>query len=188
MTNEEVENAIAELERRNAINTLLYLNSVRNNPHLAVTQDYRTRFNGYYIPAPHPAAFYQTLFGLLYDLALGNVEADLATLLEQMFAGTGQRHLSFCSKLMVTVTDEAVVFDRNVAIYFGVPVAPLPAADWIQVASARYNSIHEGVSGFVTTQEWPATRLQFDNAFPEAAHLPDIRKADLLIWSHIGLQ
>jgi hypothetical protein len=105
------------LGRRHAIDILLYLNGVREAPALAHAPDYRTRFNGYYIPAPHNAVFYDALYGILYRLAAGELQPDLSILLQEMYAATEQRHLSFCSKLMVTIEDDAVVFDKNVAFF-----------------------------------------------------------------------
>ncbi len=187
MTLDEANTAIEQLQRRDAIRKLLYINSIRRNPQLASEPNYRIKFNGYYKLRQQRKGFYDTFYDALSNAAIAPEEANLSNLLQKFFDACGQRHLSFCSKLLATVRDDAIVFDKNVAKYFGVDSSALPRFNWIEVAQGRYNEIQIHISKFLMAPTWPRTSASFDKVFPEAAYLPDVRKADLIIWAHVGL-
>ncbi len=108
---------------------------------------------------------------------------SLASILQKLYDQTNERLLSFGSKLRATVTDE-VIFDKNVARYFGVPSSPLPQSkDWIEKMLHRHDRVAQGVKNFIQRPDWPEMRALFDKQFPQAHDLPDIRKADLIVWA-----
>lgn len=90
--------------------------------------------------------------------------------------------------MRATLTDEAVIFDSLVAAYFGVRAEPLQGdpPDWLEILLDRYGQIERGIQTFVQQPKWPQFQSHFDQAFPDAAHLPAIRKADLLVWAHMA--
>jgi hypothetical protein len=88
--------------------------------------------------------------------------------------------------MLATIADDAVIFDRNVADHFGVPSSPLPRRDWLPEALRRYEGIRRGIQAFTQTPEWQEMRALFDQKFPKAAYLSEIRKADLIIWAAYG--
>jgi hypothetical protein len=188
LTSEEGTLAVKELKRKEVVSTLLYLNRVRDSADLAREPEYQRRFNGYYRVRQQPARFYDAFYELLYFSASAPESATLDNLLQNLYESSGKRRLSFCSKLLATVRDDAVVFDCNVASYFGLRASPLPKSGWMDAALRRYNYVREKVALFVSDSGWPVVRATFDGAFPEASHLPCIRKGDLLIWAHVGLR
>ena len=187
LTSDEADAAIKELQRRDAVETLLYLNTVRINPELARTDTYQRRFNHYYRLRQRRPVFYTTFYAALYDAARKPEEVSLGTLLQKVYSACQERHLSFCSKLLATVQGEAVVFDKNVAEFFGISIAPLPQLNWLNAAIRRYELLRTRITQFLATLEWPDISASFDVRFPEAVHLPDIRKDDLLIWAYVGM-
>jgi len=54
---------------------------------------------------------------------------------------------------------------------------------WLAKAVRRYERIQQGINTFTQEPQWAQTTKMFDEAFPQAARLPDIRKADLIIWA-----
>jgi hypothetical protein len=148
--------------------------------------DYRRTFNGYYKMRQKRDAFYRHFFSMLRESAYAPPPPSLETILQNLYANTGERHLSFCTKMLATIADDAVIFDRNVADHFGVPSSPLPRRDWLPEALRRYEGIRRGIQAFTQTPEWQEMRALFDQKFPKAAYLSEIRKADLIIWAAYG--
>lgn len=78
----------------------------------------------------------------------------------------------------------AFLFDKNLATYFRVPSSPLTQIkDWLAKALRRHAEVEKGIWDFIQKPEWPPMRALFDQSFPDAAHLSDITKADLIIWA-----
>ena len=175
--------ALMKLERRGSVEKVLSLMEVRTNPTLATDPDYQRTFNGYYKMGRKKDAFYRHFFSMLRESAYAPSPPSLKTTLQNLYANTGERHLSFGTKMLATIADDAVIFDRNVADHFGVPSTPLPRRDWLSEALRRYEEIRRGIQAFTQTPEWQEMRALFDHKFPKAAHLSEIRKADLIIWA-----
>ena len=180
---ERVKAALKKLERRGSVEKVLALMEVRTNPALATDHDYQRTFNGHYRMGRKTGAFYRYFFSMLQEAADAPSPPSLETTLQTLHAHTGERHLSFGTKMLATITDDAVIFDRNVAGHFGVPSTPLPRQDWLSEAVRRYEEIRRGIQAFTQTPEWQQVRALFDDRFPKAAHLSEIRKADLIIWA-----
>jgi hypothetical protein len=180
---ERVRAALMKLERRGSVEKVLSLMEVRTNPTLATDPDYQRTFNGYYKMGRKKDAFYRHFFSMLRESAYAPSPPSLKTTLQNLYANTGERHLSFGTKMLATIADDAVIFDRNVADHFGVPSTPLPRRDWLSEALRRYEEIRRGIQAFTQTPEWQEMRALFDHKFPKAAHLSEIRKADLIIWA-----
>jgi hypothetical protein len=175
--------AIEKLGRQRAVDKLLELRKVRSNPALATDPDYRRTFNGYYRMRQKSSEFYQHFFSMLQNAASADFPPTLGTILQELFNKTGQKHLSFGSKMLATITDDAVLFDRNLGAFFGVRSSPLIRRDWLGEALQRYEQVRGGIQRFTQRPDWPEMRALFDQAFPNAAHLPESRKADLIIWA-----
>jgi hypothetical protein len=180
---ERVSAALIKLERRGSVEKVLALMEVRANPALATDHDYRRTFNGYYKMGRKKDAFYEHFFSMLQEATYATSPPSLKTTLQKLYAHTGERHLSFGTKMLATITDDVVIFDRNVAAHFGVPSTPLPRQDWLSEALRRYEDIRRGIQAFTQVPEWLEMRVLFDGKFPKAAHLSEIRKADLIIWA-----
>ena len=103
--------------------------------------------------------------------------------MDHLFKETHKRHLSFCSKLLATLRDDAVIFDRNVATRLRVPYGVLPRQNWLSEAERRYDLIKCGVEKIVNQSNWASIEKKFDENFPEAVNLSKLRKADLILWS-----
>jgi len=174
--------AIGNLQSRGDVDTVLRLNSVRHTPSLAAEVDYQRAFKGYYFPTPKPAGFYASFFALL-----GRAASDRGITLEkcllEVHSATNERHLSFCSKLLATVSDEFVIYDRNVAALLGISTKPLPQNDWINVAMTRYTMVQDRIDEFAASPSGERAIGLFDLAFPQATNLPKRRKADFLLWA-----
>lgn len=184
MTLDQIRAALKKLAKRRAVETLLELNQVRREPALAADPNYQRKFIGYYRMGRKSAEFYRHFFSMLEAAASASSLPSLAAILQDLFDRTKQRHLSFGSKMRATVTDDAVIFDRNVATHFHVPSSPLrQSKDWLAKALQRHDRVAQGIQAFVQRPDWPEIRALFDQAFPNAKHLPDIRKADLIIWA-----
>lgn len=183
MRTEQVSAALMKLERRRSVERVLELMRVRTNPALATDPNYRRTFNGYYRMGRKSDAFYRHFFSMLREAASAPSPPSLRAILQNLHDSTGQRHLSFGTKMLATITDDAVIFDRNVATHFGVRSTPLPRQDWLSEALRRYGEIWQGIQAFTQAREWQQTRALFDQAFPNAAHLSEMRKADLIIWA-----
>jgi hypothetical protein len=185
MTIDEVIAALEKLARRRDIPRLLGTNEVRQNPGLAANPAYRTNFVGYYRMGRKRPEFYDHFFSMLQEAAAAETPPLLEQILQELYDLTNERHLSFGSKLRATVTDDAVIFDRNVARHFGVPHYPLRNPNyWLDRLLQRHQQVEQGIQAFVGQPNWSEMRRLFDEAFPNAAHLPDIRKADMIIWAH----
>lgn len=185
MTINEVIAALKTLTRRGDVPRLLQINQVRQNPALAANPAYRTNFIGYYRMGRKRPKFYDHFFSMLQGAAAAEIPPSLEQILQELYDFTHERHLSFCSKLRATVTDDGVIFDENVASHFHVPSYPLPQCDdWLERLLQRHQRVEQGMQEFVGQPNWSEMRRLFDEAFPNAAHLPDIRKADLIIWAH----
>jgi hypothetical protein len=180
---ERVKAALRKLERRRSVEKVLELMKVRTKHALAANRDYRRTFNGYYKMGLKSAEFYRHFFSILREAASASSPPSLEAILQDLYDKTGERHLSFGTKMRATVTDDAVVFDRNVAAHFGIPSTSLPKQDWLPEALRRYEEIRRAIRAFTQAQEWQQMRTLFDQKFPEAAHLSDIRKADLIVWA-----
>jgi hypothetical protein len=183
MTIERVRVALMKLERRGSVAKVLSLLEVRTNPALAIDPGFQRTFNGYYKMGRKKGAFYRHFFSMLRESADVPVPPSLKTILQNLYANTGERHLSFGTKMLATIADDAVIFDRNVANHFGVPSTSLPSRDWLSEALRRYEGIRLGIQAFTQTPEWQEMRALFDQKFPKAACLSEIRKADLIIWA-----
>ncbi len=186
MKPQSVQAALEKLLDRKDVERLLRLNEVRQDPTLADTRDYQRLFIGYYKLVRKKAAFYKVFFELLHAEAEKKLNLSLRELLLELYRRTEERHLSFCSKLLATVDDSAVIFDSNVARYFNVQW-PLKnrglLTNWIDEAMYRYDSVRSEIIAFTRKPEWTAMRARFDETFPDAVHLSDLRKADLIIWA-----
>jgi hypothetical protein len=55
------------------------------------------------------------------------------------------------------------------------------------IALQRYDAVRISINGFLAEAPWATSLELFNERFPQANDLPDIRKADLIIWSHVGL-
>jgi hypothetical protein len=174
--------AIAKLTHRHAVEKVLFLNLVRANPSLALEPYYQRLFKGYYRMGKRDSAFYQHYFALLEEAASQKSLPSLEDLLSGLYRATGQRHLSFSSKLLATVDDSAVIYDRNVASLLKVPSTQLPHRNWLAEAKNRYAAVERGITAFTRRTEWPEIEAIFDTSFPDATDLPILRKADLLLW------
>lgn len=187
MTLEDVKAALEKLERDRDVDKVLRLLQVRENPALADDSGYRTAFNDFYRLRQRKQRFYRG--SVLRAAASAEKAPSLREILLKLVEETGENHLSFGSKLWATVSDDGIVFDANVAKHFGLPFYPLPrTADWLDKALLRHERLAQAIRGFVRETEWPKMRAMFDQKFPHAKHLPDTRKADLLIWAHEALR
>jgi hypothetical protein len=175
--------ALMKLERRGSVEKVLALMEVRMSPALATDHEYQRTFNGYYKMGRKKGAFYRHFFSMLREAAYAPSPPSLKTTLQNLYAQTGERHLSFGTKMLATITDDVVIFDRNVADHFGVPSTLLPRQDWLSEALRRYEEVRRGIQAFTQASEWLQMRALFDDKFPNAAHLSEIRKADLIIWA-----
>ncbi len=185
MTIDQVRTALEKLDNRGYVKTLLELNEVRYDPGRAANPGYQRRFKGYYRMRQKRPSFYAHFFSMLQAAASAPAPPSLAHVLQNLYELTKERHLSFGSKLRATITDDAVIFDKNVAKYFDVPSTPLPpnSKDWLDKLLRRHHLVAQGVQKFIQAPDWPEMRALFDRKFPEAKHFPDIRKADLIIWA-----
>jgi hypothetical protein len=173
--------ALRKLADLGAVDKVLTLREVRNNPELAAVDTYRRAFNNYYRLRQKPSEFYRDYFSMLQNAAAAPVPPSLEAILQYLYDNTGERHLSFGSKMLATITDDAVVFDKNVAGHFG--VGTTYKKNWLPDALQRYQQVRRGIETFIQAPDWPHMRALFDQAFPNAVHLADIRKADLIIWA-----
>jgi predicted amidohydrolase len=180
---ESRDEAIAKLRREGAVEKVLQLQAIRQDPSLAEDPNWRRSFVGYYRLGRQAAVFYEAFFAVFRRCIRDPGCRDLVLIMEELLAHTGRRHLSFTSKLLATIDPAWVVYDRNVASFFGVPLSPLPAKGWQAEARSRYAAVETGIRRFVGDAEWPALRSAFDNAFPQGVGLSDYSKADLLIWA-----
>ena len=172
MEPQRARSAIEKLGRRRSVEKLLRLNEVRKRPELATDTGYQRAFKGYYRMGRRRAAFYEAFFAILHDCASApksQTPPTLKVLLKLLHDRTKQKHLSFSSKLLATVDDSAVIFDRNVASYFGVPSTALPADRWLDEALRRYDEIRKGILAFTKEAEWPAIHDLFDKVVSERA-------------------
>lgn len=183
MTMEQVGAALTKLKGRGSVGKVLELMKVRANPALAVDRNYQRTFKGYYRMGRRREAFYRHFFSMLREAASAPSPPSLKAILQDLCDKTEERHLSFGSKMRATVTDDAVIFDRNVAAHFSVRSTSLPKQNWLSEALRRYEEVRRGIQAFAQAPEWPQMRALFDQTFPNAAHLSDIRKADLIIWA-----
>jgi hypothetical protein len=180
--------ALQRLADRGAVAKLLDLRRVRNNPALATDPDYQRAFNGYYRMGRRTPALYHHFYLKFQQTALAPPPTPHAALqaLEEIllyiFNNTGEIHLSFSSKMLGTITDAAIIFDSTVASYFNIPMAY--TLNWLPDALHRYEQIQLNIQTFVGTPQWQHMRAMFDLTFADvnAIHLPDTRKADLIIW------
>ena len=53
----------------------------------------------------------------------------------------------------------------------------------LEGALDNYGQLRSKLAAFIKQSEWPRMRSEFDAKFPAAVHLPDTRKADLIIWA-----
>ena len=187
MTKLQARAAITELKRQSAIPHLLFLNSVRKNPGLANNPKYQTSFRAYYEVRQKPREFYDVIFSLLQRMVLGRAPLDLQFLLLEMHYATNEHDLSLGSKLLATASDNAVVYDNNVAVYFGVTANQRPDMSWLNDAMSRYTALQEHIRAFIAGPDWAAICDLFDKAFPQARELPSLRKANLILEVHVGL-
>jgi hypothetical protein len=179
----DVAAAIAVLQARDDVNRLLNLNRIRAKPSLARSAEYRREFNYYYRVRQRSETFYKSFYDLLENAAKAERKPPLREVLLRLYQDTGERHLSFGSKLLATVDDSTVIFDRNVATTLGVPTYPPPKEGWLEILLDRYSRVRDGILGVVARPDWPTIAAKFDASFPIAAHLPAIRKADFLVWA-----
>ncbi len=175
--------ALRKLGRRGSVETVLELMKVRTQPALAADPDYQRTFNGYYRMGRKRDTFYRHFFSKLAEAASASSPPSLKAILQDLFDNTGERHLSFGTKMLATITDDAVIFDRNVAAHFRIASTPLPKQYWLSEALRRYEGTRRGIQAFTRAPEWQQMRALFDQTFPTAGHFSDIRKADLIIWA-----
>ena len=175
--------SIKKLKKQHSIDKVLYLNGVRKDPSLAFDEKYQRTFKGYYRVRQQNAKFYSSFFELLRLAARRSKKETIGSLMNHLFKETHERHLSFCSKLLATLRDDAVIFDRNVATRLRVPYGVLPRQNWLSEAERRYDLIKCGVEKIVNQSNWASIEKKFDENFPEAVNLSKLRKADLILWS-----
>lgn len=175
--------AIETLARRRAVGKVLRLNEVRLHPTLASQADYQRAYKGYYRLGRRSRLFYDAYFSMLEREAGSKTLPKLHKLLEELFDATGERHLSFCTKLIATISPSAVIYDRNVARLLGVKYGPLPNKEWVAEAIRRYDTILATITAVTMRHDWLACEKAFDEAFPHGAKLSQVRKADLMIWA-----
>ncbi len=175
--------SIKKLKKQHSIDKVLYLNGVRKDPSLAFDEKYQRTFKGYYRVRQRSAEFYNSFFKLLHLAAIGSKKETIGSLMGHLFKETHERHLSFCSKLLATLRDDAVIFDRNVATRLRVPYGVLPRQNWLSEAERRYDLIKCGVEKIVNQSNWASIEKKFDENFPEAVNLSKLRKADLILGS-----
>jgi hypothetical protein len=180
---ERVKAALMKLERRGSVESVLELMKVRATPALAADPDYKKTFNRYYRMIKKKDGFYRHFFSMLQRIASAQTPPALKEIMQELYDKTEERHLSFSTKMRATVTDNAVIFDKNVAAHFGVRSTVLPKQDWLPEALRRYGAIRRGIHAFTKAPEWQQTRALFDQKFPSAVHFSEIRKADLIIWA-----
>ncbi|HTT75351.1 MAG TPA: hypothetical protein VMF50_05150 [Candidatus Binataceae bacterium] len=179
----QVTAAINLLGNRGDVATLLEIIAIRKTPALAENRDYQRTFTGYYRMGRKKQSFYQAYYSMLQNAARADSLPSLSAVLQNLFDQTREKHLSFSSKLCATLDDNAVIFDKNVAGFFGVPRGDLGQQNWLTKALDRYRRVQQGIDSFTHQPAWPQMRAQFNEKFPNAIHLPDIRVADLIIWA-----
>lgn len=180
---EQVRAALIKLESRGAVEKVVELIRVRTNPALAADPNYQRSFKGYYRMGRRKESFYRHFFSMLRQAASAPSRPSLKAILQELYDKTGERHLSFGTKLLATITDDAVIFDKNVAAHFEVASTALPNHNWLDEALRRHEEIRRGIYTFTQKPEWQQMQALFDQAFPSATHLSEIRKADLIIWA-----
>jgi hypothetical protein len=178
--------AFHTLEKRADVERLMRVLEIREKPGLASDRDYQKNYNGYYKLIRRKQSFYEAYYAVLENAASAAAPPSLSLVLQELYKKTGERHLSFGSKLCATLDDTAVIFDKYVASFFKVPNSGLPRQNWLPKALDRYERIKQGIHDFTRHEEWPGIRSEFDLMFPQAKHLPDVRVADLVVWADVG--
>src|SRR5262245_57833385 len=170
--------ALQELERRRAVEKVLELNKVTESPALAESPEYQRKFKGYYKVRQKSQQFYRKFFAILRAGAAKEHRLTLEQLLFEFYRITGTWQLSFCSKLLATLDDRVVIYDRNLAQYFGVK-----RGSGCDGALNSYRELCFRLAAFIKQPGWSKIRSEFDAKFPASVHLSDTRKADLVIWA-----
>ena len=173
---------IPQLLKRRDVKKLLHINSARTDPRLVSTEAYQRLFKGYY-KVRRGRQFTEPYLHLLqHDLEL-RTTPSLKTIVLQSPEQTGQRHLSFASKLLATLDDTEPLYDQNVCSLLGVPHHHLKGSDWLERAEERIRLLKQGVADITSASSWPSHEAAFNTAFPEALQLSSQRKADLMTWA-----
>lgn len=183
MTSTDRAAAITELTKKKAVDQVIYINSVRKNPALASTEDYQRKYNHYYRLRQQRPTFYAAYYSILRGVAAREVKLTLSTVIKQLFDECGAIHLSFCSKLMATASDEYIIYDSVVAKKAGLSPPSSPSKRTITEAVERYNDLLAQMKTFAATPAAEHCIIDFDQAFPAAAGFGKLRKLDLMLWA-----
>jgi hypothetical protein len=175
--------AVEKLGRRRSVEKLLRLNEVRKTPELAADTAYQRAFKGYYRMGRRRAAFYDAFFAILHDCASApksQTPPTLKVLLKLLYeakasflrfkiAGHSRRlGRHFRPKRSVVLRGAFDSFARRSLARGG--------DSTVRRNPERHSHIHK-------RGRMAAIRDLFDRSFPNARHLPDVRKADLVIWA-----
>jgi hypothetical protein len=180
--------AIRALIERDAAGKVLYLDRVRAEPGLALNNEYQKRFNHYYRVQRKPESFYNAFYSILYERALAKSIPEIGEVLREIFRATGERHLSFSSKLVATLKPNSAIYDRNVATLLSVSTKLKQGDDWEADAVARFQQLDARLREMIESRDWERIELHFDHEIPQAKVLSQVRKADLVLWAGYSFQ
>jgi len=178
----DVDMVFAQLRKRNAIRKVRAIERVREEPTLADDPAYRRLYNGYYKVGRKRAEFYDAYYGMLREWALAGRAPGLDVVLTGLYRQTGERHLSFSSKLVATLDPRGVIYDRNVASLLAVDTGPL-GPGWLDELVTRFSALEQRMAAVIQATEWQAVQQAFDECFAEARDFSPARKADLILWA-----
>ncbi len=158
----------------------------KNQPFVA-TQEFRTKFNGYYRLRQRSTEWYDKFYSLFESQF--RIERSFEDLLREMHTVSGSLEVSFISKLIATVNPDKPIWDQYVVRNIGLESewlrsSRLSKEKRIQKAVEIYNKIVKWYSDFLNDETGKACIEQFDQVLPQYKDsISDIKKIDCILWS-----
>ena len=158
----------------------------QNRPFVA-TQDFRTKFNGYYRLRQRSNEWYDKFYSLFESQF--RVERSFEDLLREMHTVNGSLEVSFISKLIATVNPDKPIWDQYVVRNIGLESewrrsSGLPKERRIQKAVEIYNGIVKWYSDFLNDETGKACIERFNQVLPQYKdNISNTKKIDCILWS-----
>lgn len=168
-----------------------YLRLQRDLPKVNVAEDddYQRCFNGFYRIQRKPPDWYAFFFRLL-QREKSNAALSFGRVLETLHREHGHVEPSFSSKLVATVNPDMPVYDRFVRenLELKVPTRSLSAVERIAGFENLHHELQERMGALVRRAEFRTLRAAFDEKFPGAVDITDIKVLDFFLWQYRRLE
>ena len=147
---------------------------------VSMDTNFQRTFNGFYLVRRN-AKWRKVFYDFFEESKKKSVSFE--EILVYLYEKTGNIEPSFSSKLLATLDSNKPIWDRYVIQNLQMKLEGKTKIDKIKNAIRLYDDIEVWYSEFLKTNKAKECIAAFDSALPDYSWIPDIKKADAILWS-----